>query len=299
MAFDQPLEADRVDDNFLISLVRGPVLGALSWIMGGEDADDSERELRRGLEDMIIDDEAEEERVNHNDNGYHHHLANDKQQQQQPKANLPRMVHSDVSVSEIAGTTMDHNNMMMIKNHNYHLPRSEKKKMSWSDNLVEYMDEESVRHEPGTAAGSSSGIAKPIKSAMTRTASIRSHSLAGGSSSASSSSSSAEEKERKIRYLPSGLDRAHNGLIMPTRPVGNDNNGIDSPQWGWYALNTTPPTPEMYHSRSSLRQSQKTTMSAASSSEGDNPAIRGPNRVFQGLKAGSNRPPVGWPSVPL
>ena len=145
-------------------------------------------------------------------------------------------------------------------------------------------------------------MTKPIKSAMTRSTSIRSQSLAMGSAGI-------EEKERKIRYLPNGLDRAHNGLIMPTRPMGmgaagNDGNGIESPQWGWY-INTTPPTPEMYHSRSSLKHTAKSDHSAASAASSDtatvcdNPVTRGPNRVFQGLKAGSNRPTVGWPSVPL
>lgn len=161
-------------------------------------------------------------------------------------------------------------------------------------------NDQSVRHEPpSTGNGSSNAMAKPIKSAMTRSTSIRSHSLAMGSPGL-------EEKDRKIRYLPNGLDRAHNGLIMPTRPMGmggNDpnGNGIESPQWGWY-INTTPPTPEMYHSRSSLKKSDHSAASAASSDAAasyGNPSTRGPNRVFQGLKAGSNRPTVGWPSVPL
>ena len=165
-------------------------------------------------------------------------------------------------------------------------------------------NDQSIRHDPPSSGnGSSPAMTKPIKSAMTRSTSIRSHSLANGAGGM-------EEQERKIRYLPNGLDRAHNGLIMPTRPmgmggVGNDphGNGIESPQWGWY-INTTPPTPEMYHSRSSLKHREKSDSSASSAASSgaatvcDNPATRGPNRVFQGLKA-SNRPTVGWPSVPL
>lgn len=172
-------------------------------------------------------------------------------------------------------------------------------------------NDQSVRHEPPSVGsnGSSQTMSKPIKSAMTRSTSIRSHSLASGGLPGSP----AEEKERKIRYLPNGLDRAHSGLIMPTRPVGMGvhggdphGNGIESPQWGWY-INTTPPTPEMYHSRSSLKHrdtNKSNTSASASALSSDvaayhNAAMRGPNRVFQGLKAGSNRPPVGWPSVPL
>lgn len=166
-------------------------------------------------------------------------------------------------------------------------------------------NEQSVRHDPPPASlGSQSGLTKPIKSAMTRSNPIRTHVLAGDA--ATTAAGGSEEKEHKIRYLPNGLDKAHNGLIMPTRPMGSSDlhgGGIESPQWGWYT-NITPPTPEMYNSRSSLKHSDKSdhsTVSAASSDTAhfEQPVIRGPNRVFQGLKAGSNRPPVGWPSVPL
>jgi len=176
-------------------------------------------------------------------------------------------------------------------------------------------NDQSVRQEPLSLGsdGSSQAMSKPIKSAMTRSTFMRSHPLASGGGLPGGP---AEEKERKIRYLPNGLDRAHNGLIMPTRPVGMGvhggdphGNGIESPQWGWY-INTTPPTPEMYHSRSSLKHrgtdksDYSTSSSATSALSSDvtayrNAAMRGPNRVFQGLKAGSNRPPVGWPNVPL
>ena len=173
-------------------------------------------------------------------------------------------------------------------------------------------NDQSVRHEPPSRVTDSPiAMTKPIKSAMTRSTSIRSHSLVGGSAAGP------EESERKIRYLPSGLDKAHHGsLRMPTRPDSHGSSvgapgagagGIESPQWGWY-INTTPPTPEMFHSRSSLNKhsggsdqssTTSTTSGTSSSYDASNPATRGPNRVFQGLKAGSNRPPVGWPSVPL
>lgn len=178
-------------------------------------------------------------------------------------------------------------------------------------------NDQSVRREPpqSSCADGSPVLAKPMKSAMTRSASIRSCALTGtnaGSSGGSVEDAMTTAKERKIRYIPN-FDRNHtSGLIMPTRPMGMmagdaRGDGIESPQWGWY-INTTPPTPEMYHSRSSLKHhsgksdhSESTSGTSYSSSSADesSSAIRGPNRVFQGLKAGSNRPPMGWPSVPL
>jgi hypothetical protein len=113
MAFDQPLEADKVDDNLFLSIVRGPILGGLLWILG-EDDNEKRRamELQQKLQDMAL-----------NDNG-------DKNNEHQ--RNLPRLVHSDLSVAEQDPPP-----------ETYFLgrQRTEKKKMSWSENLVEYMDE--------------------------------------------------------------------------------------------------------------------------------------------------------------
>jgi len=198
-------------------------------------------------------------------------------------------------------------------------------------------NDQSMRHEPPTT-DSPMTMTMP-QSAMRRSVSTRSHSMTYGMTQSAGS----DDTERKSRYLPSGLDKAHHGsLRMPTRPgldyhstfgggsartshgsasrvpgvAGSAGNGagggIDSPQWGWY-INTTPPTPEMYHSRSSLTKSSSNGSSANDpygspsllttagmpTYDASIPAARGPNRVFQGLKAGSNRPTVGWPSVPL
>lgn len=195
-------------------------------------------------------------------------------------------------------------------------------------------DQSQLHEPPSTRSASDSPTRRPIKSAMmmTRSTSIRSHSLhMGGAGTSQASSCGSDGGEGgKLRYLPSGLDKAaQNGsLRMPTRPdhyhshhhgssghhhhhppggaAAAAGGGIESPQWGWY-INTTPPTPEMFHSRSSLHKhssersgsSSSDTSSGASVYDPSNSATRGPNRVFQGLKAGSNRPPIGWPSVPL
>lgn len=82
------------------------------------------------------------------------------------------------------------------------------------------------------------------------------------------------QQQQKPRYLPN-MQPAGKSLLVPTRPFGHPGfphhqhrqsdpgpNGTAaaataaaaaemSPQWGWY-INTTPPTPEMYHSSSTL-----------------------------------------------
>lgn len=329
MAFEQPLEADQVTagDSILISFVTRPVLGTLMWIIGDgndNDKDDNNKQqtddaLQRGLQDMILDDDTSSSSVNPHSN------------------NLPRLLQSDVSVAPpLFPRKSSFSSLLNIggdqeKSSQHHEQHPFKKKMSWSNDLVEYMDHESIIHEPAQSSPHDSPTitTKPaFKSAITRS---NSHLRGVGGGLRSSQSVGSEDSERKLRYLPAGLDKAHNGLRMPTRP-GMDHHssnngggaagaagGIESPQWGWY-INTTPPTPEMYHSRSSLHGNKHSSShqhqgSASTSSNGSismgsssgtssydpsNPdASRGPNRVFQGLRAGSNRPPVGWPSVPL
>jgi len=54
MAFEVPLEADRVDDlNFFATLVRAPVIGTLQWILGvrGKDEDDPEEVHMEALDE--------------------------------------------------------------------------------------------------------------------------------------------------------------------------------------------------------------------------------------------------------
>jgi hypothetical protein len=174
-------------------------------------------------------------------------------------------------------------------------------------------NEQSVKHEPSSATGSTVDSAKPDHSAMVmrRTSSVRSTTLSSSSHQQNAGGGSSEER-RKIRYLPS-MDRKHGdgGLIMPTRPFGGgprDPTGQSSPQYGWY-VNITPPTPEMYYSRhykpglgierdSDFSTGSSAGSAASSAADSVAAATRGPNRVFQNLK-GSNKPPMGWPSVPL
>jgi hypothetical protein len=201
----------------------------------------------------------------------------------------------------------------------------------------------SLHHEPISPYASStvitSQILKPTKSVIKRSRSSEDESSSSCqepstntlplSSSASSSSSS--------RYIPNMNPRkGNNGLIVPTRPYGshhhqskctenqsNTNGSEMSPQWGWY-INTTPPTPELYHSRSPSKSSfssgggggnsgsikpineQLDTITSSShlscsSNSNSNTIVDGntcQNQVFKNLK-NSNAPIHGWTSIPI
>ena len=104
------------------------------------------------------------------------------------------------------------------------------------------------------------------------------------------------------------MTRNEKGLMMPTRPYGGVEpvgNGVDSPQWGWY-INTTPPTPEMYHSYVSGKAFRGSDMHGARSSLAQGNQTVQPkdakpqhNQVFQNLRASQSPTMGGWPSVPI
>jgi len=158
---------------------------------------------------------------------------------------------------------------------------------------------------------------KPTKSAMRKSRSIRdeAHKLSDQDRNTAGSVS---------RYIPNMNPRTvGNGLIIPTRPYGRHtsvdtkmlgSNGSEmSPQWGWY-INTTPPIPELYHSRSTsqLLSSQKhqliqsdaiSNVTQASStrlisSNGGGKSCQ--NQVFQNLQNSTKTNPMGgWTSIPI
>lgn len=117
----------------------------------------------------------------------------------------------------------------------------------------------------------------------------------------------------ETRYLPRGLDKAHNGIIIPKRPYGAEPNNYyapsmeysdmdsPSPQWGWF-LRTTPPTPPMFGSRPPTSDTSLTS----NSSDGRSfpPHLHQqhyqPNPVFQAMQDKNKASPaMGWSSVPL
>lgn len=145
MAFDQPLEADKVEDNLLVSLVSH----SLMWILADNNEQQANKKnelLEQGLQNMVLDDiDSDEDESGPN-------KPNNK--------SLPRLVRSDLSVAmdtsyhgeqrEQPNPQYDDCTMPFMRHQssssdsihsNNSKQRTVKKKMSWSNNLVEYLDE--------------------------------------------------------------------------------------------------------------------------------------------------------------
>lgn len=161
-------------------------------------------------------------------------------------------------------------------------------------------NEQSTKHEPISPyhnATSTKAPPVPIKSAMKRSGSIRTHSL--------------EQKETK-RYIPN-MKQATNGIVIPTRPYGKDHaatpptngdqfTGEFSPQWGWYTSLTPPDV--MYaknhphhHKRSATEPIPRMTIPEKPAIIEDDENIHHANQVFQCLQ--NSQKPVAWTSVPI
>ena len=128
------------------------------------------------------------------------------------------------------------------------------------------------------------------------------------------------QQQGETRYLPRGLDKAHNGIIVPRRPYGVDQNyapsmephqsDVDgpSPQWGWF-MRTTPPTPPMFHCRPPPATYSSSSDSSLTSSSSDGKPQQQqqhyqPNPIFQSMQnkhreASAATASMGWSSVPL
>jgi hypothetical protein len=114
-----------------------------------------------------------------------------------------------------------------------------------------------------------------------------------------------EQMSAEPRYLPRGLEKAHNGIRVPRmptyaiEPAGSSGSaeGVESPQWGWF-LRTTPPTPQMY---GRYHQRSDASMASASNDSSSTSTLPGshPNPVFQGLQDKQKANAMGWSSVPL
>lgn len=136
MAFDRPLEADRVDDLGLLStFVRAPIVGPIMWMLGRNlvvDDDDKDKE------NQLIPQSPNKKRINSNDS-------------------FPDMSSSTISdiisnSSSDQDCTLNHgrwkDKLTEESNRNEttqkSLKRHRNRKMSWSDesgqNLVEYCD---------------------------------------------------------------------------------------------------------------------------------------------------------------
>lgn len=160
--------------------------------------------------------------------------------------------------------------------------------------------------EASASASSSEDNENPISGGITRTRSVRNHLL-----------ESEVHTQREKSFLPRIQQPRNNELVkMPSMssssktPPTSNVPGVESPQYGWF-IRTTPPTPEMYYSKSYHRKqeseastSQASTasiLSDASSSYGTHsiptPPVK-PNLIFQGLQD-RNKDRTNFPAVPL
>lgn len=147
MAFEVPLEADRVNDlNLFSTFVRAPVIGTILWILGGDKAKLAEEE---GKEQIFDDDDDCDHCTNHNLN---HSSAStmkrvlSKQPHSLLKKSAPSLIGSEVSDSEVC-ESLDAMCLYNERSAKY-IPGLTKKELSWSDeigkDLVDYGEEVSV-----------------------------------------------------------------------------------------------------------------------------------------------------------
>jgi hypothetical protein len=149
MAFDHPLEADKVDDLGLFStLVRAPVVGIIMWALGGHDAKKREEEDQKRFVKEQLEGEcpiSSEERPIYT--AELQKMIEQNRNKKMGKKMPPRMIGSDLSdfgdlSIHPSETDLEEkeNDSQMGSNR---LKRA--KKMSWSDesgqSLCEYLDE--------------------------------------------------------------------------------------------------------------------------------------------------------------
>ncbi|VEU39965.1 unnamed protein product [Pseudo-nitzschia multistriata] len=307
MAFEQSLDADRVDGfNIFSAFVRVPLL-VLGGILG---ADGSASANAMGSDSLmgpchgksIDDDENDSTTPTNNLDEHSRGEAMDctKLLNQQEMTNA---ASADIGPLERDTTDVRQENSL----NNTEIKQT--KNLSWSDESglpLVYENDESVLHHDPNSNPYASATAKPTKSAMRKSRSIR-H-VAGRLA----------HQERitpagTSRYIPNMKPRATgNGLIMPTRPYGghpsvdnkaNGTNGAEmSPQWGWY-INTTPPTPELYYKHSascSTAVRKQVSEKAVPTASGITDGKPCQNRVFQDLQNSTKTNPMGgWTSIPI
>mmetsp|Transcript_13692 Transcript_13692/g.32085 ORF Transcript_13692/g.32085 Transcript_13692/m.32085 type:complete len:175 (+) Transcript_13692:152-676(+) len=171
-------------------------------------------------------------------------------------------------------------------------------------------EQSSINHEHNRSPYSSviGSSPKPTKSAMRKSSRHQAHRLPDHD---------LNTRERPS-YIPHMNPRtAGKGFIIPSKPFSKHisienkmigSNGSEmSPQWGWY-INTTPPTPELYHSRSTSQSL------SSSNSHQNNYLMKGEeteltsarqcdsfqNKVFQNLQNSTKTNGIGgWTSIPI
>jgi hypothetical protein len=142
MAFDQPLEADQVNDLSIFStLVRAPVAGIIMWVLGGDKAREEDERLqeRQRVSHQLLD--SDKERPVFKMKKCHSQLSG-------LKSGGPSLDGSDVSdTGECALSIGSFDCLRLLNSHHSFEPSRAKlkKQLSWSDgsgkNLVQYDDE--------------------------------------------------------------------------------------------------------------------------------------------------------------
>lgn len=290
MAFDRPLEADKVDDlGLLSSFVRAPILGPLVWILGRN------MEKSHSQDENITVIEAQTNSTS----------LDSGTRAPAPHRDAPDLSGSDVSCigDEICSidedsfdeshsddsTKAEHDSAAKSKRRRRALKNT--RKTSWSDEsgqrLVEYCDE--VLH--GTNAVQKS-CRKPIKSAIRKSR--------NGSDNMSCHPS---------QCVPTGLSGGSismpsgGGMLKAGNVALSGGNGYISPQspsWGWY-ISTTPPTPEKYHASTGKGAERNLLQHPISGRQttGYRPLKPAVVSVFKRVANDVPNCTHGWPSVPL
>lgn len=141
MAFDQPLEADRIDDLGLFSaFIRAPVVGTIMWVLGGSEAIEEDEKEK---EQMMTD---EDDCTSMSRSSNPRHALNMEEENGKLKKAAPRLIGSDLSefgecAAEAEALSLQTSSSLKSSSHSLRKSR----KMSWSDEsgqkLCEYIEE--------------------------------------------------------------------------------------------------------------------------------------------------------------
>jgi hypothetical protein len=272
MAFDRPIEADRVDDlGLLSSFVRSPLIGPIMWVLGNHLSRDENKENLKGsiVEKSSLEHMSNENLVSYSskDHVINSVLLSSRKSQGSGLNALTDVPNDGNTIKDMSTYDSTKNTKEIGSQHTW-------RKTSWSDesgqNLVEYFDSNSLSAQSRTEPSNSN---QPIKSAMRN----KNHKqnipkgLSGGF----------------IRY-PSG-GKYSNGNGKP------NTNGYISPQYGWY-ISTTPPTPD-YHANADSRSS-----SNGKGLQNDQEQSHPISPIQESAPKFHKRMPDycgGWPTVPL
>jgi hypothetical protein len=139
MAFDQPLDADRVDgDGFISSFVRAPIVGPVMWVLGGLLAKDMAGEENKILEEDILNKDPPNQalpRTAKNSKIYadsHRSIALPTSMECEP-THMNEVIHVTPSVSSEEDN--DDRNIMPLAR------RKGRRKMSWADESGQSLDD--------------------------------------------------------------------------------------------------------------------------------------------------------------